>query len=83
MHRKAAFAQAMSRRESPFEYRRLATRAHVLSDLERYLNDWPNSFVSDGYRAHVYRCRFDSRQNLQAPHWLVTAIEAVERQRKR
>lgn len=83
MQRKAAFAEALSRREPPFEYWRLTTRAHVLSDLERYLSDWPNNFVADCYRAHVYRCRFDSRQSLQVPRWLVTAIETVERRRTR
>ena len=53
----------------------------VLADIERYLEAWPDRFVQDALRAHVYRCRFDSRQRLAAPTWLMDAIEAVERLR--
>lgn len=81
IRRQAAWNVALPPGLTPFEYWRLPLRMAVLADLERYLEKWPDRFIRDAQRAHVYRCRFDSRQRLAAPAWLLGAIEAVERSR--
>lgn len=79
--RRAAWHDGLPQSLTPFEYWRLPLRMAVLADVERYLEAWPERFIQDALRAHVYRCRFDSRQRLTAPAWLLGAIEAVEQLR--
>lgn len=82
MQRRAALPNSNAHRAPPFEHWRLTLRMAVLSDLERYLEDWPETFIRDATRAHVYRCRFDSQRRLTSPLWLVQAISAAEEQRQ-
>mgnify|MGYP001042114108 CR=1 FL=1 len=82
MQRRAAFQGPVTGHRPPFEHWRLSLRMAVLSDLERYLEDWPETFIRDADRAHVYRCRFDSRCRLISPAWLAQAISSVESDRR-
>jgi hypothetical protein len=49
----------------------------TLSTLEAYLTDWPQLFLRDARRSHVYRCRFEQGRALSLPGWLDSAFRQM------